>query len=89
MFALLIVHGVIALWWVFDGNTAMWWYDEHESRLNTALSANGWHRMVTLATTIGLHAQLVFAEAFAAATLVVRFFHYVWLGVKWYFRTHW
>jgi len=88
-FALLIVHGVLALWWIFDGNNAMWWYDEHERRLNIALSANGWHRMQTLAEVIHLHALMIFAEAFAVATLAVRFFHYVWLGLKWYFRVHW
>ena len=88
-FALVIVHGVLALWWVIDGNTALWWYDLHKAQINKVLTASEQHRAITFANALHIDGFVVFVEAVIVATLAVRFFHYIYLEWKAYMRVHW
>ena len=84
-FALVIVHLILTFFWLEYGHFTMRWYKAHEEWVRSTARQNGWYRFQTMATLIHLHAQLVFAEVFLFATLIVRFFHYIYLGGRWCF----
>ena len=86
LIALVLAHLFLAFCWIEDGNTTLWWYKGHEAWIRQVLKDNKWHYVVTFATVVKLYHLVIFAYALGVATLVVRFFHYVWLGGKWYMR---
>ena len=80
--ALVIAHLFIAFCWVENGDFTMWWYKGHGTWFNQVWKDNEWHRIVTLDRVVKLNHIVIFAEALAVATLVVRYFILGWRGYR-------